>query len=125
MAANARLRILNFKIEDIAPSDDIKYFLSVPHWLEAPLRSRGTSIFTVTGVAECWRGRSKSPRCRWPRRSGRAWIGEERGDAVLRHAFGSGSFRHGLLHPEVVVHEVCHCDLTRSAADSMLVEALA
>ena len=35
LAANARLRILNFKIEDVAPSDDMEYFLSVPHWLDA------------------------------------------------------------------------------------------
>ena len=77
-------------------------FSKLPETLaESSQRLPRKPVFTVTGVAECWRGRSKSPRGRWPRRSGRAWIGEERGDAVLRHAFGSGLFRHGLLHLEV------------------------
>ena len=42
LAANARLHIIQFRIEDVAPNDDLQYYLSTPHWLDAmtpPLES--------------------------------------------------------------------------------------
>ena len=42
LAANSRLSILQFRIEDAPLSDDLKYYLSMPHWLDAmtpPLES--------------------------------------------------------------------------------------
>jgi hypothetical protein len=34
-AANGRLHLVAFRIEDFVPSDDLGYFLSVEHWLDA------------------------------------------------------------------------------------------
>ncbi|GJQ30210.1 MAG: hypothetical protein HBSAPP03_20940 [Phycisphaerae bacterium] len=41
-AINAGVAILPFRIEDVKPTNDMEYFLSVPHWLDAltpPLES--------------------------------------------------------------------------------------
>jgi hypothetical protein len=35
LAVSAHLHILQFRIEDIRPNDDLTYFLSTPHWLDA------------------------------------------------------------------------------------------
>src|ERR1700675_3845847 len=35
LATDSRLPILRFRIEDVALTDDLKYFLSTPHWLDA------------------------------------------------------------------------------------------
>jgi TIR domain-containing protein len=35
LATDARLAIIRFRIEDVALTDDLKYFLSTPHWLDA------------------------------------------------------------------------------------------
>jgi len=35
LAADGHLHIIQFRIEDIAANDDLKYFLSIPHWLDA------------------------------------------------------------------------------------------
>lgn len=35
LAADSHLHIIQFRIEDIAANDDLKYFLSIPHWLDA------------------------------------------------------------------------------------------
>src|SRR5437879_1333415 len=35
LAANSRLHIVQFRIEDIVPNDDLEYYLSTPHWLDA------------------------------------------------------------------------------------------
>src|SRR6266487_7190478 len=35
LAAEAHHHVLQFKIEKVAPNDDLKYFLSAPHWLDA------------------------------------------------------------------------------------------
>ena len=53
LAANARLKVLNFKIEDIAPNDDMQYFLSVPQWLDAttpPLEQHLAQLVTSLGA---------------------------------------------------------------------------
>ena len=35
LAANSHLHILQFRIEDVIPNDDLEYYLSTPHWLDA------------------------------------------------------------------------------------------
>jgi TPR repeat protein len=35
LAANTRLHIIQFRIEDVTPNDDLQYYLSTPHWLDA------------------------------------------------------------------------------------------
>jgi hypothetical protein len=35
LAANSRLHIVQFRIEDTVPNDDLEYYLSTPHWLDA------------------------------------------------------------------------------------------
>ena len=35
LAVEAQLHILQFRIEDVRLNDDLKYFLSTPHWLDA------------------------------------------------------------------------------------------
>ena len=35
LAANSRLHIIQFRIDAVVPSDDLEYYLSGPHWLDA------------------------------------------------------------------------------------------
>jgi TIR domain len=35
LAANARLPIIDFRIDDLTPNDDLQYYLSTPHWFDA------------------------------------------------------------------------------------------
>ena len=35
LATDSRLVLIRFRIEDVALTDDLKYFLSTPHWLDA------------------------------------------------------------------------------------------
>ncbi len=35
LAANSRLHIVQFRIENVNPNDDLEYYLSAPHWLDA------------------------------------------------------------------------------------------
>ena len=35
LAANAHLHIVQFRIEDVTPNDDLQYYLSTPHWFDA------------------------------------------------------------------------------------------
>jgi hypothetical protein len=35
LATDSRLPIIRFRIEDVALTDDLRYFLSTPHWLDA------------------------------------------------------------------------------------------
>src|SRR6187402_436749 len=35
LAANSHLHIVQFRIDAVAPSDDLEYYLSGPHWLDA------------------------------------------------------------------------------------------
>ena len=51
LAANSHLHIVQFRIADVLPNDDLEYYLSTPHWLDAltpPLEGHlgrlGTSI---------------------------------------------------------------------------------
>ena len=54
LAVKARLHIIQFRIEDVRLNDDLEYFLSTPHWLDAlapplenHLRRLETSIKTL------------------------------------------------------------------------------
>src|ERR1700756_5293412 len=38
LAANAHLHIVQFRIEDVVPNEDLEYYLSAPHWLDAMSR---------------------------------------------------------------------------------------
>src|SRR5438105_844375 len=58
LAANSHLHILQFRIEDVIPNDDLEYYLSTPHWLDAltpPLENHlqrlGTSIKALLEMA--------------------------------------------------------------------------
>src|SRR5205085_1269140 len=51
LAVSSHLHIIQFRIEDVRPNDDLEYYLSTPHWLDAltpPLENHlkrlGTSI---------------------------------------------------------------------------------
>ena len=49
LAANSRLHIVQFRIDAVAPSDDLEYYLSGPHWLDAvtpPLENHLTQLQT-------------------------------------------------------------------------------
>jgi mannitol/fructose-specific phosphotransferase system IIA component (Ntr-type) len=35
LAAEAHLHVIQFRIQQVPPSDDLKYYLSAPHWLDA------------------------------------------------------------------------------------------
>ena len=35
LAANSHLHIVQFRIENVVPNDDLEYYLSTPHWLDA------------------------------------------------------------------------------------------
>src|SRR5256714_13574274 len=35
LAANSHLHIVQFRIENVIPNDDLDYYLSTPHWLDA------------------------------------------------------------------------------------------
>src|SRR6267143_231779 len=35
LAANSHLHIVQFRIQDVIPNDDLEYYLSTPHWLDA------------------------------------------------------------------------------------------
>jgi formylglycine-generating enzyme required for sulfatase activity len=57
LAVNSRLHIIQFRIEDVRLNDDLEYFLSTPHWLDAltpPLENHlkrlRTSIQTLLEV---------------------------------------------------------------------------
>lgn len=59
LAVEAQLHIIQFRIEDVLLNDDLKYFLSTPHWLDAmtpPLESHlsrlATSITSLLGKSE-------------------------------------------------------------------------
>ena len=32
LAANAHLHIIQFRIQNVLPNDDLEYYLSTPHW---------------------------------------------------------------------------------------------
>jgi hypothetical protein len=58
LAANSHLHIVQFRIADVLPNDDLEYYLSTPHWLDAlspPLERHldrlGTSIKALLEMA--------------------------------------------------------------------------
>src|SRR5438046_804756 len=58
LAANSHLHIVQFRIEDVLPNDDLEYYLSTPHWLDAltpPLENHldrlGTSVKALLNLS--------------------------------------------------------------------------
>ncbi len=58
LAANSHLHIVQFRIADVIPNDDLEYYLSAPHWLDAltpPLENNlqrlGTSVKALLEMA--------------------------------------------------------------------------
>jgi TPR repeat protein len=58
LAADSHLHIVQFRIEDVVPNDDLEYYLSTPHWLdaltpplEANLQRLGTSVKALLEMA--------------------------------------------------------------------------
>jgi len=58
LAANSHLHIVQFRIADVNPNDDLEYYLSAPHWLDAltpPLEDNlqrlGTSVKALLEMA--------------------------------------------------------------------------
>ena len=59
LAVSSHLHIVQFRIEDVRPNDDLTYFLSTPHWLDAMsppmerhLQRLVTAIETLLGTVE-------------------------------------------------------------------------
>lgn len=56
LAVDSHLHIIQFRIEDVPASDDLKYFLSTPHWLDAltlPLKHHfGRLVSSVRALLE-------------------------------------------------------------------------
>lgn len=71
LAVKARLHIIQFRIEDVHLNDDLEYFLSTPHWLDAltpplenHLRRLETSIKTLLDDATAERAMRRTiPGC--------------------------------------------------------------
>lgn len=84
LAVSSHLHIIQFRIEDVLLNDDLKYFLSTPHWLDAltpplenHLRRLETSIKTLLDGAPGERAaRGSAPMAHASRRSpgGVQWI---------------------------------------------------
>ena len=67
LAVKARLHIIQFRIEDVHLNDDLEYFLSTPHWLDAltpplenHLRRLETSIKTLLDDATAERAKPRT-----------------------------------------------------------------
>jgi hypothetical protein len=67
LAVKARLHIIQFRIEDVHLNDDLEYFLSTPHWLDAltpplenHLRRLETSIKTLLDNATAERAKRRT-----------------------------------------------------------------
>ena len=69
LAANSRLHIVQFRIDAVVPSDDLEYYLSGPHWLDAvtpPLENHIEQLQSFDESASCFAAR----RARRKRRTG-------------------------------------------------------
>src|ERR1700758_4840036 len=65
LAANAHLHIVQFRIEDVVPNEDLEYYLSAPHWLDAmtpPLENHIQRLLTsVKSLLELAQQRATPP----------------------------------------------------------------
>lgn len=65
LAANSHLHIVQFRIQDVIPNDDLEYYLSTPHWLDAltpPLESHLDRLKTsVRALLDMARPESPAP----------------------------------------------------------------
>jgi TIR domain len=71
LAANSRLHIVQFRIDPVSPSDDLEYYLSGPHWLDAvtppleghleQLRNSVKALLTLPRAGEGDKERASAP----------------------------------------------------------------
>jgi hypothetical protein len=85
LAVNSHLHIIQFRIEDVLLNDDLKYFLSTPHWLDAltpplenHLRKLEGAIKKLLDAATEGRATPEGPSSGWvirapEQRSRKAW----------------------------------------------------
>ncbi|MDB6148302.1 MAG: hypothetical protein JWO45_1966 [Spartobacteria bacterium] len=68
LAANAHLHILQFRIEDVLPNEDLEYYLSAPHWLDAmtpPLENHIQRLVTSVKALLELAPRDEAPPITW------------------------------------------------------------
>src|SRR4029077_14319513 len=68
LAANSHLHIVQFRIQDVLPNEDLEYYLSTPHWLDAlspPLEKNlqrlGTSVEALLEMTDEQPTRAMTP----------------------------------------------------------------
>jgi hypothetical protein len=60
-AVECGLSILTMRIEDVPPSDDLRYFLGMPHWLDALTEPREAQIHRLADTIETLLSRARTP----------------------------------------------------------------
>jgi TIR domain len=85
LAANSRLHIVQFRIDAVVPSDDLEYYLSGPHWLDAvtpPLENHlaqlQASVKALLSLPRAGEAEKTAAPARTPRTGGAAPIEETR-----------------------------------------------
>ncbi|HEX4629340.1 MAG TPA: TIR domain-containing protein [Chthoniobacterales bacterium] len=61
LAVSSHLHIVQFRIEDVRPNDDLTYFLSTPHWLDAMTPPVEKHSQRLVAAIETLLGTAKSP----------------------------------------------------------------
>ena len=71
LAANSRLHIVQFRLDPVSPSDDLEYYLSGPHWLDAvtppleghleQLKSSMKALLALPRASEPEKGAASAP----------------------------------------------------------------
>src|SRR3982750_418523 len=59
LAVSSHLHIIQLRIEDIRPNDDLTYFLSTPHWLDALTPPLENHLQRLVAAAETLLGREE------------------------------------------------------------------
>lgn len=59
-AVECGLSILTMRIEDVPPSDDLRYFLGMPHWLDALTEPREAQIHRLADTIEALLNRART-----------------------------------------------------------------
>jgi TIR domain len=62
LAVSSHLHIVQFRIEDVRPNDDLTYFLSTPHWLDAMTPPMEKHLQRLVGAIETLLGNEESRR---------------------------------------------------------------
>ena len=61
LAVSSHLHIVQFRIEDIRPNDDLTYFLSTPHWLDAMTPPMEKHLQRLVAAVEALLGTAEAP----------------------------------------------------------------